>query len=634
MKFLKYCLYEVDLFKIPFAILFKNRSKSSTYLGSFFSIALLVFLAYMLMTSDMIQKTNPNVIDQVITNNHSPLISLTPQNFQAAAGLADSLGGGFVDPTIFKIQFAQIIIDTNPSTQTKRIASVVYFATHPCTPEDFVDPMTYDNLGLNNFNCLNNGTFTLEGGFDEKSVQAMVVLISYCNNQTDDVICKPQSEINNYFNGKGLWFYYQDIIYDLSNYETPLQTNFKLEAIQTAAVPRPIDIYIKQLNFVNDDNFLFTSTNSLGGFMKDRVEYLSSYVVLESPLISMTLYSSKNVQNSKRTYQKIGSLLASIGGLINILIIFGFFITNLQNQLIMQSHIMNKLYIFQQESNRNYKPEDWEKNLDEKNNDTPEINIPKDQSNLKAESKENAKKDQKTCLDLKEVSNILANESDHEQATKHLNLKNADKISNKLKEENVNLNEGISKQITFNQPSPGLLKSQPLQPKGFNKIAILSQKEEKNDDNSYQLHIDKNFPIQLNFLEYIFMQVKKFFFKRLSEKEQLFHKSEKKFYKETDIVYILRKIQEIEKLKLILLNEEQLQVFHLLTKPLIFLENQNTQKMKKTAVKMANLMSFTSDKLETIKHSIFLQYYNKYSQETNLSDIDKRLLKIIKEDIN
>ena len=127
------------------------------------------------------------------------------------------------------------------------------------------------------------------------------------------------------------------------------------------------------------------------------------------------------------------------------------------------------------------------------------------------------------------------------------------------------------------------------------------------------------------------MHIKLLLKNKLSNKEKLFQLSEERFNKETDICYILEKIQEFEKFKIIMLNPEQLKLFNLLAKPLIYLENQKEILKRNTSYKISN--AFDLD--DTLKHdnkrrlSKLKTYYSKMENETNLSDIDKNLLKLM-----
>ena len=265
----KAALSESDIFKVPFILLFQNRLKSSTVLGTFFSLIIFGTVIYLFFKSNMLLKINPMVIDQTITNDHASLIELTPNNFEIAAGVSNSFGKAFSDPTIFKIQFIQIEIVLDEELNTKLIRKNGSKAISNCSVKSFSDPKIFKEMNLENYACPMNGSFYLEGGFDEKSVNAIIIMISYCDNETDGIVCKPKAMIENFFKDKGLWVYYQDDIYDVSNYSTPIRKNWRLHTIQCAAVPRIIDLYLKKLVFINDESILFMNEQKTTGFMNE-----------------------------------------------------------------------------------------------------------------------------------------------------------------------------------------------------------------------------------------------------------------------------------------------------------------------------------------------------------------------------
>ena len=789
--------YEADIFKVPFVLLFQNRKKSSTVLGSLFSISIVTIVLYLFTTSNMLLKTNPLVIDQTTTNSHASLIELNPQNFEVAAGVANSFGKGFSDPTIFKVQFIQIEIDYNETVNSKQITNLTIKKNKPCTADHFSHPSTFSTLGLNNYACLENGTFQIEGGFDEKSLKAVVVMISYCNNKTDGVVCKTQADINTFFKDKGLWLYYQDDIYDVSNYMEPISKNWRLQAIQCAAVSRIIDLYIKKLIFINDDQFIFTNERFDYGFMKERSEGLSDYVMVDSPLISINLFSSKNNQRTKRQYQKFGDLLASIGGIINVLIILGFIFTNLENQLQMQNHIMNTLYSYSYEQkekmpklkgkNKSAGPSrlhsaqskiehhlwDWNKEYEEmaskemitaglrekphaktdrdprdrdrdddhdeksyrdeddlyKDVVSPGVNSARFNSKLRSndielmsplpisreptykgiESKVFDYKDIKrtdtrgliTSLNTENkglqcdskgltadtkvviitdpkvpvtdskvvITDPKAMVSDSKETdSKRIDLrrnKTQDARQIDLKKEHndakifakgiikkqKSLRENTAKShfvVTkidmpnmliesakkFSSPTHQRIMSPELRPKEFSLAASETHNEIKNDDRHFK-DADDTQKVTMKISEYIKMQAKVMFKKKLSEKERLFILSEKKFLKETDICYILEKIQEFEKFKLILLNPDQLQLFNLLAKPLIYLESQREEFRRKSSYMIARSLEGDTTARNDAKKRIaeLKKHYQKMTGEKHLSFIDRNLLQLIEDDI-
>lgn len=665
--------YEADLFKVNFVLLFQNRKKSSTIVGSLFSISLVAIVIYLFVTSNMLLKVNPIVIDQTTTNDHASLLEMTIDNFGIAAGVADSFGLGYSDPTIFKVQFVQIEIEFNETINSKQIKRKLIKRTEQCSPANFNDPLAFGNLGLANYTCLKNATFQLEGGFDERMVKSLVVMISYCNNETDGVVCKTPTEISKFFQGKGLWLYYQDDIYDISNYNKPLMKNWRLQAIQVAAVPRIIDLYLKKLIFINDDQFIFSNENFQYGFMKERSEGLSHYVMVESPLISINLFSSKNNQRTKRQYQKFGDLLASIGGVINCLIILGFFITNLENQLQMQNFIMNKLYSYSYEKKEKLKKKkttaesaklktdpkveeiyDWNKDYDEM--------ISKDILNNPRKEKSISKQPSSAILKESRVSGREVHFNDPPESNSReieLFIPISQTMTNSLipqiKEEvKILKTEGYKSKFFSKPETPKLhvvINNSNL--RGLNKAITpehsrqntsqIKPKENSSVDMEQSCRTpvaqykqgDEYIPVALTITEYFRLQAKMFFRKDLSTKEKLFVLSEKRFKHETDICYILEKIQEFEKFKLIILNSEQLEIFNLLSKPLIYLESQRDRFQSRASFRIGKSMDFDFSWKNDARKRIneLKNLHRKLSNEKSLSMIDRNLLKLIEDDI-
>ena len=733
-KLFESAFYEADIFKVPFVLLFQNRKKSSTIIGSILSISIVAIVLYLFISSNMLLKINPNVIDQTTSNSHAELIELNPDNFEVAAGVANTFGKGFSDPTIFKINFLQIEMKFNETITSKQITQNSIIKTKPCTQSHFKDNATFGDLGLQNYTCLENGTFQIEGGFDEKGLKTIVVIISYCDNKTDGVVCKSQSDINTFIKDKGLWIYYQDDIYDVSNYQNPITKNWRLQAVQCASVSRIVDLYIKKLIFISDDQFIFSNEKHQYGFMKERVEFQSDYVIVSSPLVSINIFSSKNNQKTKRQYQKFGDLVASIGGIINVLIIVGFMITNLENQLQMENHIMNALYSYSYESRERlpkakrknkscspsrqpsagkieHHPWDW-------NNDYEEM-LSKD--GLNAKKLRSEREDREELGDLgREFDSYY--KAQYKESSKNKELELEGPISKEQTHKDVEIpnnemdfigsqtDKRMESMRIYSKPigwKPEQLEYGPMEgnitgesqakPKLFQLDKKFFKKVEKKEDKLNQTepskshffankldmpalliesarrfaspihhriispliipkdlsvasenkigelyHENRHFkdtddskPVTMKISEYLKLQTKLIFKTKLSEKERLFILSEKRFLKETDICYILEKIQEFEKFKLIILNQEQLTLFNLLAKPLIYLESRK-EKFQRVSQSFSNSFRGGDSNLknDAKKRIIELKkHYKKMSAEKNLSSIDKNLLQMIEDDI-
>ena len=116
-------------------------------------------------------------------------------------------------------------------------------------------------------------------------------------------------------------------------------------------------------------------------------------------------------------------------------------------------------------------------------------------------------------------------------------------------------------------------------------------------------------------------------FLALSHDEEVFEKSEKIYEKELDYIEILKKLQDVDKLKRILLNKNQLILFNLLTKPVIHLND----KMVRRSFSI-NLGRLSKKKEENFEEDLkmALDYYEK---EKDINEIDQRLFKILNDDM-
>ena len=93
--------------------------------------------------------------------------------------------------------------------------------------------------------------------------------------------------------------------------------------------------------------------------------------------------------------------------------------------------------------------------------------------------------------------------------------------------------------------------------------------------------------------------MKRMFGFELNFKEKLFKKTEKAFKKEVDLISILNKIHEINKMKLLFLNQRQLTLFDLLSKPMIFVDERKWMNRKKDTEFCINLSTMVERKSST-----------------------------------
>ena len=113
----------------------------------------------------------------------------------------------------------------------------------------------------------------------------------------------------------------------------------------------------------------------------------------------------------------------------------------------------------------------------------------------------------------------------------------------------------------------------------------------------------------------------------LTFKEKLFMRATEVFEKEIDIVKILQRVQDIEKLKYILLNDQQRTLFEVLEKPMIFVDNESKLINMKSS-EFVKCLSRKESALD-IKITKAFQYYQELEKKDSEDPIDKKLYSLI-----
>ena len=157
--------------------------------------------------------------------------------------------------------------------------------------------------------------------------------------------------------------------------------------------------------------------------------------------------------------------------------------------------------------------------------------------------------------------------------------------------------------------------------------------------NEYAESVQKESKQTMTIWEFVKLKVKKLMRFKLQPQEHLFYIAQKIFHKELDVINILKRLQDVEKLKMILLNENQLSIFELLAKPMIYFDEQQEQNMEmnessynRTIHHEKKVRKKEEEKIMKIKKN--LKTYNQAIHSDNLNEIDKRLLKLVDKNLH
>ena len=346
----------------------------------------------------------------------------------------------------------------------------------------------------------------------------------------------------------------------------------------------------KKVSVLSDNGIIFPSQQQYTSFIFQGKE--TDLVPNNKDWIAnINLYSANEIYVVSRRYQKFQEAIANVGGLANSLIFIGFALTALEKEFIVFTILMHKLYNFVDPMrrikigvSRYLSRNDDNKNDEEKdaqNERTPKASV----TNIEKLGKNNS---QMTLTSLITPKSLPPDQFILEHYSSDGEILKAPHASNK-----------------------------PDRKKSIKSVFFLNSDLEKLGE------------LKLTFWE--FLRIKFRLPKlHLSHKEKLFSMAYEQYPQEIDLIKIIQKMQEIDKLKTLLLNPQQIQLLDMLARPTFSCQKE------KVLMEKVSIADFAGGDLKGEKDPVVdLQKYYKSIVDAgeNASELDKKLIKLIDEKV-
>ncbi len=295
----------------------------------------------------------------------------------------------------------------------------------------------------------------------------------------------------------------------------------------------------------------------------------SDFMYDENLIHEFFFIADSSTQIMTRRYQKIQDLLAILGGISSTYILFSRILLSNYTKFLLVTNVLNHLFIFEQPK----------KGLKTKK--------------IKRIKSKNKFKQEKIEINPKSIEESSSKTNPKEELKSSENKQNEIEY-NGIKSQGEITSSYVNKKIQYDL-SPKLEKSLNSEKKPSTNL----EKREKQQFFSY--------------FRYLLYQIKKVFHIRLKKKEQFIDTSLQKFYSEMEILRILKKLNEIDKLKTVIFDTPQKKIFDLLPQPLIKLHDKKDQETQNQT-----------------KIEIFEFIKNKKNSSMFASDIEHRLIDLMK----
>ena len=597
MKNIVYYLNTLDLFRRPLYLRIEKQEMTATKFGLLLSFAIYGILIYFLFKSDCFLKEKPKIITQTTNIPSSPTITL---NDPFAFAIQDATGRIYEAPSIFSFHVSMI---TKNTTNSSFQISNQLIEFHRCDNETNDQGHT-----RNGFHCLNNHEFTIFGNDDDFLSQFLQISIKKCINSTfNNNFCKSQEEINDFFYSKNLNLIYLNTVFQLQSYETPIIQKFSSNIYRLDPnLNRNIIFLFQKALLTTEGSTIFSSQEIQETWIfdseKTEIGFSSSN---NDPVLVLIVKCSDKMLKQQRSYQSLAEALAILGGLFSIFVLAGKVFSKIEKKIYVTILLMNNLYSFQQF-------------LPTFNHTTQRL-----MSYLAPKVFPNIENKQMNCFNDKNFKN-------YEKFLTKSPLK-VEKVKGNFIKKKRNLKESFRNYINVGQHLATSLntsidsKDNLKVTKNISRTKKKHEDVEKNDDFPKNLEDFMDFKRRKNqiifsIFDYLRLILKIIFQRKKNFKEKLFLRAQDAFYTEIDLVKILQRIQDIEKLKHLLLNEKQISLFNVLEKPIIYVDEKNTKFIKNKNLQRASL----KEKMDKA-----YEYYQELEKKRDLDEIDKKLFNLV-----
>ncbi|KAL4468734.1 hypothetical protein ABPG74_005237 [Tetrahymena malaccensis] len=609
-------LEKLDIFGIGINIRFNKEVNHKTRFGGIVTLCLFGILAYQikLILDTLYDSTHPYVLFEQKFTSEPSRYNLTSDKFILTFGLQNSTSKHYIDSTVYN---ATLLI--KQTTKTKNDSTGQYVAntkirtvkTEPCRIDHFDIPEVNNNfilLSYQNMFCISKEEtdLYLQGEFDAQHYSTLELQVNSCTGSN----CNPN--MNQILQYCRLAIYFVDYSIIPSDKAKPFQPLGR----QQFWISGPE--FTKQTNI----NFRNTYLNTDYGLMGTDIKTTNAMTFSNdreqvSPKSGNLLYDcfisfEKNVDNVySRSYQKLDKSLSQLGGIFNILFTLGTIICKPFSQIELDLKLINRLFKFEDPSG--------------------------DQNKKQQERKKNQKDSKKNEEIYTQAADQILNARENQQKAqlkqkfqKSKNQQKKNSSGQKYEAEELNIFQGQQQQ-KFESVNPTTMRE--IQ---RSKLYTFYNGENKKDSQDIKKDIEqkaKEFKSFLSFaknkipfqgLEYF---LNFFSFSKLCKKRrfELLQKGIDKLYNQIDIFYIVQKLIEVEKLKQLLLNENQIKLFEFIPKPLLAIEEKKNDNL-------LNKSRLTSQDKKDITHKLnevlqaFLQTNNSNAKR---SKIDIRILELL-----
>ncbi|KAL4510640.1 hypothetical protein ABPG72_004794 [Tetrahymena utriculariae] len=597
---------QLDIFGSQVSVRFQGSQIHKTKFGGFLTFILfsLILVRLGILISSVLNGRNPTVLFQERQVQDPKMFPITPDTLPLAIGVSDSSNNYHIDKKLFTIEGVHKTKKNVYNSTTGKYDQVFnskVFNLVNCTDDSVSDPHLREfflKSQLYMHQCIPKGLeLQIEGQFNSDFYQELNFYFKKCTGQD----CKDEKEINDLVNFNYVELLFTDIYFAPENKANPfVKYSRDLYWITSQSIPKQADVFMRN-NYVESD---------FGWITPDiKTQMYPSYSYVDVQIVDFTndfffhlvVRFEKQKENLyKRTYDNLFTIISQIGGFSQILLTIFSFVCLRYSQIHLARSLINQSFDFYEKTN----------------NATQGVLIsnPTQQQNL--ETIKNQITQSKQTRQFFNSSPLK--ESSPQMAKYHDVNPDSPGITQNLRDSKVDqIQRDECKEFSY----------QIYQKQNQNEGKIFSDEEIRNDYKKQQKLTKNRSSLHFNIFSYMLSFVTKIF-QSFRNKKQVVDYGIKEINSNLDVEYIIKKFVELDKLKRIILNDDQLALFNQIPKPQILYKVDTTEGVVIEKSNFINIDDNLNDFEKFKKAKLSFQNIFEKQKKTN---IDQSILNLLDE---
>jgi hypothetical protein len=466
-------------------------------------------------------------------------------------------------------------------------------------PADIYELNGLDSCLCTDLNQVDN--FTIAGLYTDDWYQYLEINVKLRKNFTDNYY-----QIEKELLADPLIFqiFFPDTSVDYDNLESPLPKylNYFLTSVNLAYY-KSAEIYLSDVQFSSDDNFIFSNQYSYKVSMLDKSVEFSQIIKnrmdpeqkYNAELLKMRISASPKFFILTRAYQKLPDFLANLSGILSQFLFLVMVFTNFHNENCAHQKIISKVTKYKGKENFDVK---FLTNVFKKN---PQVKKRGNIENPDSEAityEKNELKTFKSQTSYKLLENYKLSNPENKQNNR-INNNGGQIIEANEKIKEIKLSDDLTSQYTTNK--------------------IIKFQESKGTPRSSKTNI--------NSLDIIFIKLN-CCCKKLRNKKKILSAGEEKLYLYLDVTTYLKKMQEFDTTKYILLNRDQRHLIGFLSLPLLSAKDIKNPIYKEFISEQKGHLTLSKQEMKNVRSC-----YNNIQNEIPTTDLNKKLLSLVDAEI-